>query len=173
MNDPIPSDLLVLEAANLFVEMDRSEHLALVNVKLPNMEEIYIDHLAGGAYRQIEVPMQQAHLECTFVLAGWQPYILRLMTVQTVKWIPRAFMIYGVLRAKRVPETPLCVEVRIEGRIGRIENSEWSRGTLNMHQYSIRGITAYRLKIEDEVMHDWDFYTNKMQPEDYQPIIEV
>lgn len=155
--------LLILEAANLFVLPNMSEHLALHSVRLPEHEEICVPHLPGGAYRAIEVPMQLERMECQFELIGWQPYILRLMTQDAQHRDGRTFMIYGLLRNPMVPEAPMRVQAQIEGRIGRVENTEFVRGALNEHRYEIRFITHYELSIDDQMVQRWDFYNNTLE----------
>ena len=48
-----------------------STHLVLQELKLPAMEENYVDHAPGGAPIAIEMPTHMNKLEATFNLAGW------------------------------------------------------------------------------------------------------
>lgn len=72
----------VMESANLFAgdhDPAASNHLALQEVKLPELAENFVDHAAGGAAIAIEVDTHIARLEVTFNLAGWTPHVMTLI----------------------------------------------------------------------------------------------
>src|SRR5438445_9263397 len=73
------STLFILNASNLFVgdhDPTNSKHLALMELKLPDLQEIYQDHHAGGARMQIEIEVGVQKLEPTFKLVGFDPALL-------------------------------------------------------------------------------------------------
>src|ERR1700733_12698425 len=94
--------LLTMEAANIFCGVQapsdptQSNHLRLTDVKLPGMDEQYVDHRAAGAPVAIEIDTVFARLECTFTLAGWSTDVAALVA----QWgsTNNQFWIFGALR---------------------------------------------------------------------------
>src|SRR5512135_460871 len=111
------STLLTMEAMNLFAGDEnptRTNHLKIMNVKLPTLEENYVDFSAGGAPVAVEIATHLLRLECTFALMGWQPYVMELQGQE--RGDMQVFTCYGVIRDKRTAE-PIEVKTVMEGRL--------------------------------------------------------
>jgi len=152
--------LYVMESANLFAgdhDPTLSNHLHLQELKLPDLEENYSDHAAGGAPIAIEVSNHIERLEATFNLAGWQPWVMTLLGTSTN--VKRRFTAYGAIRDLRTNELHEAVAV-MQGQLGRVAPTNFRKGDLQAHEYSIRGIVMYQLSLKDEMIYDWDFFTS-------------
>lgn len=156
----MPSDLWVMESANIFcgdVDPSRSQHLTITSVKLPNMEEKYVDHEAGGASHAIEVEMIMNKMQAPFKLAGWSPEVASLVG----SWLQadNTYTVYGVVKDRRAG-LDLEAKAIIGGRLGKADPDEWSRGSLQHWSYEIRGLTHYELFLDGQEIYAWDFYLN-------------
>lgn len=158
----MPNMLLTMEKANLFcgktaADEANSNHLILAEMKLPMMDEQYVDHRAGGAPLAIEVDTIVARLESTFVLAGWTPQVAELFYSWAAddNW----FTAYGLVRDRATGDALQAVAL-LRGRLGRADPVNWRNGELQHWNYSIRGIVHYELVLADEPVYFWDFYTN-------------
>jgi len=164
--------IYVMEGANLICgdsvgEMGPmpgiSTHLVLQEVKLPTMEENYAEHTPAGAPIAIEVPTHINRLEATFNLAGWDPDIMMFMGQNSSQF--HRFTFYGMIRDRRTSAALQAIAV-IQGRLGRVNPTAFSRGNLMSHEYSIKSITMYNLSMQREVGEDpqpifnWDFFTS-------------
>lgn len=158
--------LLTLEAANMVCGTvdDSAQFLRLVNVKLPGMDEQYLDHRPGGAPVAIEVDVQINKLRCDFTLAGWTPHVAELLDAYSAG--QQMFWFYGALRDRITGNVVQAVAYMI-GRLGVADMQAWQRGTINAWDYAIRGIIRYTLTVADlnsggvETVYDWDFFTNE------------
>ena len=144
-----------------------STHLVLQELKLPGWEEAYVDHTPGGAQVGIEIPMHFNKLEATFNLAGWDPAIMAFMGQEEDKF--HRFTAYGLIRDRRTSEALQALAV-LEGRIGRVNPTAFSKGNLMSHEYSIKSIVSYYLAMqtsaedpEPQTIFDWDFFTSSFQ----------
>jgi P2 family phage contractile tail tube protein len=148
---------LVLEAANLFCGDDPSgsNHLVLQELKLPTLEETYVDHAAGGADIAIEVDVQTARLEASFVLAGWQPTIVTWFALPAGQM---TFTAYGMLR-DRLSGDPVEAIAVMRGRLGRVTPGPYHKAELQGHEYAIRAVTYYELTIDDQQIAFFDFFS--------------
>jgi phage tail tube protein FII len=169
--------IYVMESANLICGDTRSAvpggvsapgistHLTLQELKLPAMEENYVDHAPGGAPIAIEVPTHMNKLEATFNLAGWDPGLMAYIG-QNDPYYQR-FTAYGLIRDRRTSKALQAMAV-IEGRLGRVNPTAFSKGNLMAHEYSIKSIVHYKLTMQltengqtpFEIYH-WDFFTSK------------
>lgn len=173
----INSNLYVMEAANLMCgdggnnnQPGESTHVSLMELKLPGLEENYVDHYPGGAPVGIEVPMYINRLEATFTLAGWQPAIMTMMgrSAVRVQW----FTAYGLIRERR---TGAALEGKavMQGRLGRVNPTAYRKGDMMQHEYAIRSIIHYELYMKsdpsatagavgaaDEI-YFWDFFSSE------------
>ena len=156
----MPSNVYLMEACNLFCGdvSPQSQHLTLSELKLPGLEENYVDHVAGGAPLGIEIDTHINRLEATFNLAGWQREVMIMIGVS--EQALQRFTAYGVIRDRR---TGAALESKaiISGRLGRVNPANWRRGDLQHHEYSIRGITHYELFMAGEEIYSWDFFLNQ------------
>jgi uncharacterized protein len=140
-----------------------STHLVLQELKLPTMEEAYADHNPGGAPIAIEIPTHFNKLEATFNLAGWDPKLMAYIGQEDP--LKQRFTAYGLIRNRRTSKAMQAI-ARMEGRLGRVNPTAFSRGNLMAHEYSIKGITQYSLKMAlnpsgqlDEI-YFWDFFSS-------------
>jgi phage tail tube protein FII len=140
-----------------------STHLVLQEMKLPTMEENYAEHTPAGAPIAIEVPTHINRLEATFNLAGWDPDIMRFLGQNSSEY--HHFTVYGMIRDRRT-SIALQAIARIQGRLGRVNPTAFSRGNLMSHEYAIKSIVAYSLNMQKNVgedpspIFDWDFFTS-------------
>src|SRR4029077_9622670 len=105
-----PITIYTMESANMLVgdtgdnasAPGISTHLTLQELKLPALEENYVDHNPGGAPLAIEIPTHMNKLECTFNLAGWDPKVM-VYIGQNARTYQR-FTAYGLLRDRRTAQ---------------------------------------------------------------------
>lgn len=156
--------LLTMEAANIFCgvaepsDPANSNHLRLTDVKLPGLDEQYVDHRAAGAPVAIEIDTVFARLECTFTLAGWSTDVAALIA----QWGNNVnqFWVFGALR-DRVTGNVLQGRASIYGRLGRADPQMWRRGDVSHWAYAIRGIVRYNLKVDQNApVYEFDYFNN-------------
>lgn len=155
------SALITMDAANMYCGKGANSgslHLKLTDVKLPTMEEIYIDHRAGGAPVMVEIDVMLGKLACEFTLVGWDADTMRLL--RPIKKDNTEFFIYGLIRDYLTGEYNHAI-AHIVGRLGHIEPGIYRRETPFRTHYAIRGITFYDLTIANELIYNWDFFTNR------------
>jgi Bacteriophage tail tube protein len=161
---------VTLEAANVFCgAQGGSQHLRLMNVKLPSYEEVYVDHKPGGAPIGIEVDILVNKLQCDFTLVGWTPKVDAL--IGSWQGGTNLFWFYGALR-DRLTGQVYQVQATMTGRLGKAAANEWQRGSINSFSYSIRSLIAYKLEINPNTdsavtMIEWDFFNNTLALADY------
>lgn len=165
------SNLYLMEAVNLIcgeggdgVQPGESTHLTLRELKLPTLEETFVEHRPGGAAVAIEIPIYINRLEARFTLAGWQAPIMRMLGSD------QTFTAYGVVRSYR-DGRPLKAKSIMWGRLGRIDPSVIARSNVMEHEYVIRSILHYELDLQRDVstkseggdqtmerIYYWDFF---------------
>lgn len=154
------SNLLIMEAANLFCGDDdpsNSLHLELSELKLPGLEENYSDYMPGGAPVAIEIDTHINRLEATFNLMGWNKKVMTMIGASSQA--QQTFTAYGVIRDRRSGKA-LGSKAIMFGRLGRVNPQAYSRGNVQQHEYSIRGIMHYELYLDHEQFYYWDYFTN-------------
>jgi len=141
-----------------------STHLILQELKLPGLEENYVDHTPAGAPVGIEVPTHMNKLEATFNLAGWDPDVMTFIGQNERRY--QRFTAYGLIRDRRTSNALQAYAV-IEGRMGRVNPTAFRKGDLMAHEYSLRSITHYELHMQvsqDQAepleIYFWDFFTS-------------
>ena len=155
--------LLVLEKANMFCGREPSDvnnglYLELTEVKLPSMNEQYVDHRAGGVPIAIEVDTMFAKLESTFQLIGWTPQVQTLIASWTAE--QNVFWVYGLLRDRLTAEA-VRVIAKTRGRLGLADPQNWNRSGAQHWNYGIKGIIAYDLIVGNSSIYSWDFFGNR------------
>jgi phage tail tube protein FII len=168
----MPATLYVLEDVNLICGDTGSEttpghstHLSLQEWKLPGWEENYVDHVAGGAPVGIEINTHIQKFESTFTLAGWQPEIMTMLGRSERAY--QRFTGYGMIRDRRTGEQLQAIAI-MEGRLGRVNPTNWRKGDLQHHEYSVRGIVHYELLMQEvpesepRQIYFWDFFTSTL-----------
>lgn len=154
------STLYIVEAANLFCgdhDAANSKHLAIQELKLPNLQEIYTDHHAGGANVQIEIGVGVQKLEPTFKLVGFDPSLLAQFGLSGKRRL--LYTAYGKVTDLRTGE---AVELKavMEGRLGKIEGDAFQRGEAMAHDYAINEVVHYEIHFGGQEKLYWDFWTN-------------
>lgn len=158
----MPNPVLTMEAANLFCgaapsDVNASNHLLLTELKLPGLDEQYVDHRPGGSPIAIEIDTIIARLESTFVLMGWAPQVAEL--VGSWQQNQNQFYAYGVVRDRMTGEATQSMAI-MKGRLGRADPQNWRRGDVMHWNYAIRSITHYELYLAGEQIYYWDFFNN-------------
>ncbi len=149
-----------------------STYLTLRQLKLPNMEENYVEHVGGGAIAAIEFFTHINRLECTFTLAGWQPRVMGLLAKGNISREAQRYAAYGVIREQRTGAAMKSV-AHIWGRLGAVNPGAFRKGDLMEHDFTIKGITHYELLVEEIVSPDgsqrqmtqlyyWDYFENQL-----------
>ena len=155
--------VFIMEAANLFAGdgeqgTAQSNHLQLTEVKLPGLEENFADHVATGAPVAVEFDTHMLRLEVTFNLAGWQREVMTL--IARSEKLLQHYTIYGLIRDRRSGEAQEAIAV-LEGRLGRVNPTNFRSGDLQQLEYSIRNITAYSLEWpKGNIIYDWDYFAS-------------
>ena len=161
--------IYVMESANVICGLSGgksapgiSTHLVLQELKLPTLEENYVDHAPAGAPIAIEIPTHMNKLEATFNLAGWDPSIMAFIGQDQPRF--QDFTAYGLIRDRRTSRAMQAI-AKMTGRLGRVNPTAFSKGTLQHHEYSIKSIVAYSLTIEltagnQAEIYWWDFFTS-------------
>lgn len=144
-----------------------STHLTIQELKLPAMEEAYVDHMPGGAPVSIEIMMHVNKLESTFNLAGFNPDIMRVLG--TANMAMQVFTANGLIRDRRSGQA-LAAQAIMVGRLGRVNPTAFRKGDLMSHEYSIRSIIKYSLHMQEiageggsgdlKQIYNWDFFTS-------------
>jgi phage tail tube protein FII len=160
----------VMESANIICGDTRgssapgiSTHLVLQELKLPGLEENYVDHTPGGAPIAIEIPTHMNKLEATFNLAGWDPTLMTYIG-QNDPYYQR-FTAYGLIRDRRTSRALQATAI-MEGRLGRVNPTAFSKGNLMSHEYSVKSIVHYELYMQitegaqPSEIYFWDFFTS-------------
>jgi len=155
--------ILMMEEVNLFCgdhDPSASKHLTLTEIKLPALQEKFVEHHGGGARVAIEVNVGIEKLECTFKLNGFDPDLLVMFGLNTK--MKNIFTAYGVVRDKR---TGAATEAKaiIEARLGKAENSALSRGSITEGDYALNEITHYELWHDGNPKVVWDFFENRWE----------
>ncbi|MBY0401805.1 phage major tail tube protein [Myxococcota bacterium] len=154
------STIHLMEAANLFCgdhDPTASKHLTLTELQLPNLQEMYQDHHAGGSKVQIEVAVGIQKLEPTFKLTGWDPDLLTQFGLGSGR--TKVFTAYGVIRNKRTGEA-IEAKAVMEGRLGKVEAEAFSRGEMQSHDYAINEVVHYELWFGGREKLFWDFFSS-------------
>lgn len=157
------SNIYIMEAANLFCgdhDPENSKHLTLEELKLPDLQEVLIDHQPGGGKVGVEFAVGMEKLEPTFKLKGWDAPLLRQFGLGTVG--RNRFTAYGVVRDKRTGRA-LEAKAVIEGRLSRIAPDTFQRGESMGHEYAINEVLHYEVHFDGQEELYWDFFTNTVR----------
>lgn len=158
----MPATLYILEAANLFCSADPtgSKHLAIEQLKLPDLQEMYAEHHPGGSPVAIEIAVGIQKLEPTFKLKGFDPALLQQFGLNSPA--KNVFTAYGVIRDKRTGSAIETVAV-FEARLGRVAMDAFSRGQAASTDYTLSEVTHYALTFGGAEQFYWDFFTNVLR----------
>jgi P2 family phage contractile tail tube protein len=157
------SNVFTMEAANLFCgnhDQATSNHLSILNWKLPTLEENTVDWNPGGSPVASEVETGINKLESTFTLAGYTPEVMKLIGTSARE--RQIFTGYGVIRDRKLGS---AIELRavMQARLGRVAPSDFRRGDMNSHEYSIKSIVHYELYMGGDELYFWDMFTGEFR----------
>jgi phage tail tube protein FII len=165
------SNIYTMESANMICGNSGNKtapgittHLVLQELKLPGLEESYVDHNAAGASVGIEINTHINKLEATFNLAGWDPDVMVYFGREEFRY--HQFTAYGLIRDRRLGSA-LGAYAKFQGRLGRVNPTAFSKGNLMAHEYSIKSIVHYELWMQEKSgtqmreIYFWDFFTSE------------
>lgn len=153
----------IMEAVNLFAgdhDPSNSKHLTLEEFKLPDLQEMYQEHMAGGSPVQVEFAVGIQKLEPTFKLKGFDPDLIVQFGLGSKKLT--RFTGYGVMRDQRTGAAVQSIAT-IEGRLGKVAPDAQKRGELVGHEYAINQVMSYELSFGGRELIYWDFATNTLR----------
>lgn len=157
----MPATVYILETANLFCgdhDPTASKHLTLRELKLPDLNEVFLDHAPGGGRAKVEFGVGLLEkLQPTFKLHGWDPLLLEQFGLATK--LKNTFTAYGEIKDRR---TGASIEVKaiLEGRLGKIAQDPFRRGESQEADYVINEVTHYELWFDGKEKLIFDFWTN-------------
>jgi phage tail tube protein FII len=124
-------------------------HLQIQEIKLPGLQEAFVDHNAGGARVGIEIPTHLNKLEMTFNLLGWNPDIMGM--IGRSARADQRYTCYGLIRDRRTGAA-LQMRAYAEGRLGRVNPANFRRGDAHHHEYSVNAIIHYELYMQEQAV---------------------
>jgi P2 family phage contractile tail tube protein len=154
------NSILMMEAANIFVGDDNpnaSNHMSIQTLKLPNLEESYVEHNAGGAAVGMEFETHMNKLEATFNLAGWTPDVMTKIGRWSVE--VQRFTARGAIRDRRSGKVSTAL-ARMWGRLAQANATDFRRGDLMGFEYAIKGIHHYELIVGGRQLIYFDYFEN-------------
>lgn len=154
------STIYLMTDANLFVgdhNPDKSKHLTLTELKLPDLQENFADHSPGGGRVATEFAVGVAKLEPTFNLAGFDPDLLSEFGLSTR--YRNMFTAYGVITDQRTGKE-IEAKAIIEARLGRVAPDAFTKGEVQGHEYAMNSVVHYELWFDGREKIAWDFFTN-------------
>lgn len=158
------STIYVMEAANLFAGDDdptKSKHLTLINVKLPVMQEAFVDHRPTGSAFAMRLGMNQFDaLECTFKLNGLDPDLMAKFGIGQ-KGLQKYTARGNVVDKQDGREFSVISVMR--GRLAKVEHDAFTRGELMGADYSISEINHYELIFDSKEKYYWDLFTDQFR----------
>lgn len=153
------SDILLLEAVSMFLgdaDPEKSKHLKLTSLTLPNLEYQTVTHNPGGGAGQVIFGMGAINaIQPTFKMAGFDEEAYRLFGIGS--GAVNAFTCYGVIRSKREGK-PLQGKAIFRGAIGKVTADAFSRGSEFGHDHNLIDVTHYELSIGGKEWYYWDFW---------------
>lgn len=155
--------IYVMEAANLFAgdhDQVNSKHLTIEELKLPDLQEVLVDHQPGGGKVGVEFAVGMEKLEPTFKLKGWDIALMRQFGLGSP--LRRTFTAYGVVRDKRSGRG-IEAKAIMEGRLSRIAPDAFQRGEAMAHEYAINEVLHYEIHFDGQEELYWDFFTNTVR----------
>lgn len=154
------SDILLLEAVSMFLgdaDPEKSKHLKLTSMTLPNLEEQTATHNPGGGPGEVIFGMGSIKaVQPTFKMAGFDEEAFRLFAVGQT--LIQNITCYGVIRSKREGKA-LQGKAIFRGKIGKITADAYERGKEFGHDYNLIDVTHYELSIGGQSWYNWDFWT--------------
>lgn len=154
------SYMLIEEQGNLFVgdaDPNASLHLVLAEIALPKLEENFTEHNGGGAVMGLDIGVGYKSLSASFKLVGHQDHVMKHFGLGSR--VNQSFTYRGAMRDRVSGELKKAVAV-ITGRLATVEPETFKRGELKHHDYEIKGITRYELKVGGNELYLFDFVSS-------------
>lgn len=156
-------NVYIQEACNLFCgnhDPQNSKFLTLEEHALPTLEEILVEHNAGGGKFAVEFAVGIQKLTSSFKLKGMDPAMLREFGLGST--IRKTYTSYGVIRDKK---TGKAIESKaiIEARLSKIAPDPFKRGEASSHDYGLNEILHYELWFNGKEELYFDFFTNTVR----------
>lgn len=149
-----------LDMANIFVGDDdptKSVYLTLKNFKLPSLEETTKDHTGGGAVMGITVGMALIQAPTfTFQLEGLNPHIDERFLPGIQRRI--TYTVRGNVSDLR-DHRDIEVKAIIEGRMTKVEMSDFDREKGTTTDYEIKEVVYYALYFDGEEEWYFDYFS--------------
>lgn len=155
------SDILLMEAANLFIGEDpeKSKHLKLQSLALPTLEYGTSEHMPGGGPLAVQWTMGQLKpLEPTFKLIGFDEEAYAAAGVGSN--VPRLFTARGSIRRKSDGRLFGAVAV-IKGTLSKIAPEAFEASKALGHDHAMADVTRYSLEIGGRIWFDVDYFAGK------------
>jgi P2 family phage contractile tail tube protein len=151
--------LYELDMANIFAgdeDPTNSQHLAIEDVKLPQLQEKTKEHAAGGAVFGVKIGLRLFEpLEQTFKLRGFNPEVMNKFGVNSPT--RRKYTTRGNVRDLRTGATFAAVAV-VQGRMVKVEPSSWKRDDGLANDYTIDEIVFYQLMLNGAEKYYFDYF---------------
>jgi P2 family phage contractile tail tube protein len=154
------STVYLMTAVNLYCgdhDPTKSKHLTLAELKLPDLQAIYVDHHPGGGVAATEFEVGIQKLEPTFKLNGFDPDLMAEFGLGAK--IRNRFTAYGEIIDQRTGRSIESKAV-IEARLGRVAPDAFQRGELQGHEYAMNSVVHYEMWFDNKPIYEWDFFTN-------------
>ncbi|MCZ4272466.1 phage major tail tube protein [Maritalea porphyrae] len=152
---------LVMKRVNLFCDAnpDKSKHLTLTEMTMPELEEEYQIHQAGGARVDIELATGIKAFEMGFNAKGTDLDLMAQFGLADGK--VNVFTARGKM-VDEIDGTEVGAVGVIHGRLARVKPDTFKRTEVHGYEYGIKGVFTYRLQIGDRVPVDFDWATNRL-----------
>jgi P2 family phage contractile tail tube protein len=159
----MPSNVYIMEGANLFCgdhDPEKDKKLTLKELKLPDLQEVLVDHMPGGGKLGVEFAVGVQKLEPTFKLEGWDMLLLRQFGASTQQ--RRTYTAYGAIRDKRSGRV-IQAKAIMEARLSKIAPDAFTRGESMGHDYALNECLHYEVYFDGAEELYYDFFTNTLR----------
>lgn len=152
--------MITIEACNLFAgdhDPTASHHLEITELKLPELQEKYAEHEAGGARVAIEIATIIQKLDPSFKFIGTNPELLTQFGLGSKQTM--TYTAYEVAR-DRLSGVASERKIVMRGRLGKVTEDAFKAGDLVHTDYAIMGLVHYELWQAGNELLYWDFAAN-------------
>ena len=151
-----------MEAANIFVGdagPDNSEHLKIMDITFPVLEEKTVEHHAGGSIGAVEIGGLGINaLSLGFKLSGMDPQAMTQFGLSGSGLLN--YTIYGAVRDKQVGA---LIEVKciVQGRMVKLDPGSFKRGDMMEQTHEIKEVFRYQLYWNKNELFFYDFFASQ------------
>ena len=153
----------IMEGVALYCGDDNPElakYLEIMEFKLPDLQEVMVDHMPGGGKVGVDFAVGVQKLEPTFKLAGWDPSLLRQFGLGSK--VRRKYTARGAIRDKATGRVIHAVAV-MQARLSRIAPDAFTKGELMGHEYSLNEVMHYEVFFDGQEEMYWDYFSNTLR----------